>query len=65
MILHESHLNPPEPHIAGKCAYCDADLYDGCEYVKCVNTGRYYCDESCYVEQQRNEGELTTEVIGD
>ena len=64
MIL-ESHLNPPEPIIAGKCACCHGDLYASIEYVKCVNTGRYYCDDHCYVEQQRDEGELTTEVIGD
>lgn len=63
--MNEAHLNPPEPLIAGKCEYCHAELYADCEYVRCANTNRYYCDDNCYVEQQRGEGELTTEVIGD
>jgi hypothetical protein len=52
---------PLEPDVAGKCAKCEADLYEGCEYTYDALDGEYYCDSDCFFDKMRDN--MTTKVI--
>jgi hypothetical protein len=53
---------PPEPTVAGKCDYCNAELYADCDYVHDRSEGEWFCDIECYVHQRLESGDLATEV---
>jgi hypothetical protein len=52
---------PAEPESVAFCANCEADLFDGGEYVHDLETGDWYCDTDCYFEKMRDN--IVTEVI--
>jgi hypothetical protein len=52
---------PPEPASVRLCAQCEADLFDGGEYVKDHNDGEWYCDTDCYFEKMRDN--ISTDVL--
>jgi hypothetical protein len=54
---------PPEPKTTGRCGCCGAELYEGCEYVRDRSSDEWYCDDTCYVNKQRESGDLVTDVI--
>jgi hypothetical protein len=54
---------PPEPDVVGKCAYCDAELYAGCEYTRDRENNEWFCDTACYTNKKSEEGVITTEAI--
>jgi hypothetical protein len=64
--MDDRHLiEPPEPDIAGKCTYCDAELYAGCDYVHDRGESEWFCDDECYVQLRREAGDLATEVLNE
>jgi hypothetical protein len=56
-------ISPPEPDIVGKCAHCDGELYEGCEYVYDNLDSEWYCDDDCFVKQRRDGGDITDKTI--
>ncbi len=54
---------PPEHSVIGKCACCDGDLYANCDYAHDRISEEWYCDDNCFLDHIRDNGDLVTEAI--
>ena len=53
---------PPEPDVIGECDYCGGDLYANCDYLHDRNDDEWFCDDECYLDKKREDGDLGTEI---